>query len=64
MKRYWKFYAEHDDGKGFYLEEENIFVGTDKEAEDEGTRRSDAYTEETGRFISSLTMESQGKVID
>jgi hypothetical protein len=60
MKRYWKFYVKCDDGKGFYLEEENPFVGTDDEAADEATLRSDAYENETGRTIDNVILESHG----
>jgi hypothetical protein len=60
MKRYWKFYVKNNDGKGFYLEEENPFVGTDDEAADEATLRSDAYENETGRTIDNVILESHG----
>jgi hypothetical protein len=73
IKRYWKFYAEiEDDGCSLgeedifscYLEEEDIFIGTDSEASEEANRRSDAYERETGRIISNVVMESHGKVIN
>jgi hypothetical protein len=38
-KRYWKFYAERDDDDG----------GTDDEAADEATLRSDAYEKRDGQ---------------
>jgi len=63
IKRYWKFYAEIEDD-GCYLEEEDIFIGTDSEAAAEANRRSDAYERETGRIISNVVMESHGKIIN
>jgi hypothetical protein len=63
IKRYWKFYAEIEDD-GCYLEEEDIFIGTDSEAAAEANRRSDAYERETGRIISNVVMESRGIVIN
>ena len=48
IKRYWKFYAEIEDD-GCYLEEEDIFIGTDSEAADEATLRSDAYEKRDGQ---------------
>jgi hypothetical protein len=48
IKRYWKFYAEIEDD-GCYLEEEDIFIGTDSEAAAEANRRSDAYEKRDGQ---------------
>ncbi|MEN6566937.1 MAG: hypothetical protein WC979_09490 [Candidatus Pacearchaeota archaeon] len=63
-KRYWKFYAERDDDDGFYMGEEDIFIGTDDEAVNEANRRSDKYENETGRTIDNVIMESRGIVIN
>lgn len=62
IKHYWKFYAEFDDDGGCYLDEENVFIGTDLEAAYEADRRSNAYEDETGIIITKITMESQGIV--
>jgi hypothetical protein len=59
-KRYWKFYAERDDDDGFYMGEEDIFIGTDDEAVNEANRRSDKYENETGRTIDNVILESHG----
>ena len=63
-KRYWKFYAERDDDDGFYMGEEDIFIGTDDEAVNEANRRSDKYENETGRTIDNVILESHGIVIN
>jgi len=62
IKHYWKFYAEFDDDGGSYLEEENVFIGTDLEAAYEADRRSNQYEDETGIIITKIIMESQGIV--
>lgn len=62
IKHYWKFYAEFDDDGGSYLDEENVFIGTDLEAAYEADRRSNQYEDETGIIITKIIMESQGIV--
>jgi len=61
--RQWKFYAEaSDEEEGFYLDEENIFTGTSREADLEAGRRADLWEERTGGLILKVTYESQGIV--
>ncbi|MBC8420877.1 MAG: hypothetical protein H8E10_20040 [Desulfobacterales bacterium] len=61
--RRWKFYAESlDSESGFYLDEENLFIGTDREADQESERRAEAWEEENGGWISRVVYESQGMV--
>jgi len=61
--RKWKFYAENDyEAYGFYLDEDNIFTGTDREADLEAKKRADLWEEENGGWISKVIYESQGKV--
>jgi len=41
MIRRWKFYTETLDGEcGFYLDEDNLFIRTDREADQEAERRA------------------------
>jgi hypothetical protein len=61
IKRYWKFYAEHDDG-GCYLGAEGLFIGNDQEAIDEADRRANIYENETGGIIIKVVIESRGIV--
>jgi hypothetical protein len=62
-KRYWKFYAERDDDDGFYMGEEDIFIGTDDESVEEANRRAEVYEEEKGVLISKVVLESHGIVL-
>lgn len=62
--RRWKFWAEFfdDEDDGIYLNEDDIFIGTSREAAQEADKRSNEYEEKTGRLISKVIYESQGKV--
>ena len=63
MIRRWKFYAESlDDEGGFYLVEDNLFTGTDREADQEAERRAETWEEENGGWIPKVVYESQGIV--
>ena len=61
MIRRWTFYAQTLDEEGsFYLNEDDIFMGTDQEADLEARRRADSWEEENGGWISRIIYESQG----
>lgn len=61
--RQWKFYAEAIDAEdGFYLDEDDIFTGTSREADREAGRRADLWEEETGGLILKVTYESKGTI--
>lgn len=68
-RRKWRFRAEDFENAVFYLgpngeerDDEEEWIGTDREAEDEGDRRSDLWEVRTGGCLDQITRESRGRV--